>query len=136
MPGTKAIEGGCLCGGVRYRSKVPPGFAFHCYCLQCQRITGAGHASQFALPSDKVELTGEISRYLMTAESGNAVTSAFCRVCGSPIYKQSAGHSQFMFFHAGTLDDPSHFRPQVSTWTDHGRNWDLVDERLPKKNKG
>ena len=41
----KLIEGGCLCGAVRYGAKAKPIFAIHCYCRQCQHITGAGHAS-------------------------------------------------------------------------------------------
>ena len=57
----KLIEGGCLCGAVRYETTAKPVSAIHCYCRQCQHITGAGHASQFALPSASVTLRGEVS---------------------------------------------------------------------------
>ena len=51
---SKLIEGGCLCGAVRYEANAEPAFAVHCYCRQCQRITGAGHASiDETLPADK-----------------------------------------------------------------------------------
>jgi hypothetical protein len=128
---SKLIEGGCLCGAVRYEADVKPAFAVHCYCRQCQHITGAGHASQFALPSASVTLHGKVSRYELKAESGNSVTSAFCPVCGSPIFKQSEGYSQFKVFHAATLDDPSRFEPQESVWTSQRQPWDLIDETLP-----
>src|SRR6516225_4665631 len=79
----KLIEGGCLCGAVRYEATARPVSAIHCYCRQCQHITGAGHASQFVLPSASVTLHGNVSRYEMKAESGNSVTTVFCPVCGS-----------------------------------------------------
>ena len=44
------------------------------------------------------------------------MTSAFCPVCGSPVFKQSAGYPQFIVFHAATLDDPSQFRALRSIW--------------------
>ena len=87
----KAIEGGCLCGAVRYEATAKPVSAIHCYCRQCQHITGAGHASQFALPSASVTLHGKVSKYEMKAESGNSVTSVFCPVCGSPNTKNQMG---------------------------------------------
>ena len=131
---SKPIEGGCLCGAVRYETKAKPIFALHCYCRQCQHITGAGHASQFAVPSASVTLRGKVSRYEMKAESGNSVTSVFCAVCGSPIFKKSEGYPQFKSFHAATLDDPSLFEPQESVWTSQRQPWDLIDETLPANN--
>ena len=67
---SKLIEGGCLCGAVRYEATAKPDFALHCYCRQCQHLAGAGHASQFALPSASVTLHGKVSTYEMKAESG------------------------------------------------------------------
>ena len=130
---SKPIEGGCLCGAVRYEAEAKPIFALHCYCRQCQHITGAGHASQFAVPSASVTLRGKVSRYEMKAESGNLVTSLFCVDCGSPIFKESDGYPQFKSFHAATLDDPSLFEPQQSVWTSQRQRWDLIDETLPAK---
>lgn len=127
----RTIEGGCACGSVRYRSSAKPSFAIHCYCRQCQRITGAGHASQFALPADAAAVTGPLSEYKLTADSGNPVTSAFCRTCGSPVLKRSAGYPQFVFFHAATLDDPSSFKPERAVWTGQRQAWDGLDASLP-----
>ena len=41
--------GGCACGAVRYRACGAIEFAFHCHCRKCQRATGGGHSSAFAV---------------------------------------------------------------------------------------
>ncbi len=126
------FEGGCQCGAVRYQSRSAPGFSLHCYCRQCQLITGAGHASQFALAASEVQVLGVVSKFVLTADSGNAVSSAFCPTCGSPVYKQSSGYPEVMFFHAVTLDEPAGFKAQQSVWISQMQPWDIVDDTLPK----
>jgi hypothetical protein len=128
---SSAVNGGCQCGAVRYQSSAAPGFSLHCHCRQCQRITGAGHASQFGLPANAVIITGEFRVYKLTADSGNTVESAFCGVCGSPLFKRTSGHPALLFFHAATLDDPSPFKAQRSVWTASRQPWDPVDPSAP-----
>ena len=35
------LEGGCLCGAVRYRISAAPSHTDYCHCRMCQRSTGA-----------------------------------------------------------------------------------------------
>ena len=35
------IEGGCVCGGVRYRLEAAPTQVNDCHCLDCRRSSGA-----------------------------------------------------------------------------------------------
>lgn len=125
-------EGGCACGAIRYQVSEEPQFSFHCQCRQCQRITGTGHASQFMVPRTAVTLRGKPTYYELQADSGNAVRSGFCSICGSPILKTSAGHPAVMFIHAASLDDPSRFKPQKIVWSTGGQPWDYVDPGLEK----
>ena len=37
----EAIEGGCLCGAVRYRAFWPAYGITHCHCQTCRRASGA-----------------------------------------------------------------------------------------------
>ncbi|MBL8671313.1 MAG: GFA family protein, partial [Alphaproteobacteria bacterium] len=126
-----AVAGGCACGAVRYRSAAAPVVSLHCHCRQCQRITGAGHASQLALRADAVAVEGTLSEFALVADSGNAVTSAFCPRCGSPVLKRSAGFPDLVFLHAATLDEPAAFRAQRSVWTRSRQPWDCLDPSVP-----
>ena len=125
------LKGGCLCGSVRFEADIESQFSIQCCCRQCQKITGTGHASQFALPKMQVTFTGEPKIYRMSADSGNVVSSAFCSNCGNPMFKASSGYPDTLFFHAATLDDPSLFHPQAVVWSKSKQPWDCLDPNLP-----
>lgn len=126
-----SISGGCLCGSTRYECSADPQFSIMCCCRQCQHISGAGHAPQFAVARAAVTLSGPLKSYATRADSGNEVTSFFCEQCGSPIYKTSSGFADFLFFHAGSMDDPSVYRPQQIVWARSRQAWDHVDPAMP-----
>ncbi|MEL6965362.1 MAG: GFA family protein [Pseudomonadota bacterium] len=125
-----AIVGGCACGAVRYESEAAIEFSFHCYCRKCQRATGGGHSSAFALPLDKVKLTGELNYYEQEADTGSTTYAGFCPSCGSPILSKTARFPNRLYFHAATLDDPSSFKPDVAVFEEAAQPWDHVDQGL------
>lgn len=125
------IQGGCLCGAIRYESHAEPQFSILCCCRQCQKITGTGHAPQFALPKAQVTVIGEPKFHRMSADSGHEVSNAFCPNCGNPIFKASSGYPDMMFFHVATLDDPTLFKPQAVVWSKSKQPWDYLDPNLP-----
>jgi len=128
----KPLSGGCQCRAIRYNAAGPAVFSLQCCCRQCQRITGGGHASQFAVPTDTFELAGQPAEFGLTADSGNAVVSAFCPRCGNPLFKRSTGHPQWVFVHAATLDDPSAYAPQRIVWHASAQPWDRLEPDLPR----
>lgn len=128
------FKGGCHCGAVRYEAQGEPQISIHCYCRQCQHLTGAGHASSFALSPAAVTLSGKLSYYTLTADGSNLVDSGFCTTCGSPILKKSSGYPDMVFFHAASLDDPAQFKPQKVVYTATAQPWDLIDPALEQLN--
>ena len=45
------IEGGCLCGKVRYSADAEPTFVGICHCKNCQKGTGTAFSVVVALPT-------------------------------------------------------------------------------------
>lgn len=129
----KLISGQCACGSIRYTTTAAPKFTLICQCRQCQRISGSGHAAQFAVPVSKTTLAGEVSFYEQESDSGNTVSSGFCATCGNPILKKTTMAPELYFFHAATMDDPSRFKPQMVVYQDSGQPWDHVDPQIPRK---
>jgi hypothetical protein len=133
MPTT--YRGGCQCGAIRYEIAAEPMIAGQCQCLDCQHETGAGHTSFIVFPAEAVKLTGAPRFYEVKAESGNTMRRGFCPTCGSPVVGATTGLPDAMTISAGSLDDPSVFKPAFVCYTSRGHAWDLIDPAVPSFSK-
>ena len=102
----------------------------HCHCLDCQRLSGAGHTTGAMFPDEAVRLTGAVSTFDIASAAGNTVTRLFCGGCGSPLFGRNSGMPGFMTVSVGTLDDPDDLKPQVAIFTRSRRAWDVMDPAL------
>ena len=118
MPTT--YRGGCLCGAIRYEIAAEPMFAGQCQCLDCQHETGGGHTSFMAFPTGAVDPTGTQQFYEVKADSGNLIRRGFCPTCGSPVVGATSGMPGVVTISAGSLDDPSGFKPQFVCYAIRG----------------
>lgn len=128
MPTT--YRGGCHCGAIRYEIAAEPMFGGQCQCRDCQHESGGGHASFMAFPAAAVRLTGSPRFHEITADSGNRVQRGFCPTCGSPVIARSSGMPDMTTITAGSLDDPSVFKPAFVVYTSRGHAWDHIDPGL------
>jgi hypothetical protein len=78
-----------------------------------------------------VKLTGTPRFYEVKADSGNAMRRGFCPTCGSPVVGATSGLPGVTTISAGSLDDPSVFKPQFVCYTSRGHAWDRVDPAVP-----
>ncbi|MSP74761.1 MAG: GFA family protein [Rhodospirillaceae bacterium] len=125
------LTGRCLCGAISYQIDGDPIVVAHCHCLDCQRLSGAGHATGAMFPDAGIRLNGEPATYSTTSEAGNTVMRLFCRRCGSPLFGKNTGMPGFMTVSLGTLDSSGGLKPQVAIFARTRRNWDVMDATLP-----
>jgi hypothetical protein len=128
---TTTFRGGCRCGAIRYEIAAEPMFGGQCQCRDCQHETGGGHTSFIAFPADAVKLTGTPRFYEAPVDSGNVVRRGFCPTCGSPVVSATSGLPGVTTISAGSLDDPSVFKPQFVCYTSRGHAWDRLDPAVP-----
>jgi hypothetical protein len=126
------ITGRCGCGQVRYAAQSKPRTAIICQCRDCQFGTGTGHSCLLMMSVDMVSLSGPLTIYHSTADSGRTVERQFCSICGSPIAYRSAAFANAIFLTAGSLDDPSIFEPSMVVYAASAPPWDAVDPQLKK----
>ena len=105
------IQGGCLCGRVRYQVRGPFDTFHLCHCSQCRRSTGSAHAANIFTTEDRLEwLSGQelVKRYI--PDEPNVISKAFCSHCGSlvPYTSLSSGR---LIIPAGSLHDPVDIDP-------------------------
>ena len=129
--------GGCACGAVRYSVEGAPAAMNDCQCRQCQRDSGTGHASYLIFQGAAVTLSGQPSFWDFLGEGGTVKRRAFCPDCGTPIYMTFPAMPEVFVIRAGSLDDPSRYKPEMVFWTVTGQAWDRLDpnakrfERMP-----
>jgi hypothetical protein len=76
------IEGGCLCGAVRYHSKKPPIRGFYCHCTVCQKNYGGLFQATLQFRGSDFEITQGSPKYYRASEFARR---GFCAQCGSPL---------------------------------------------------
>ncbi|RZS46672.1 GFA family protein [Sphaerotilus mobilis] len=119
-----SIEGGCLCGDVRYTTTAEPVVVALCHCTHCQRQSGAAYSVNVGVPKGALQFTrGRTQVYADTGGSGQPVYRHFCGRCGSPILSDVVARPTLDWVKAGTLDDTSWVRPTLALWCDSAQPW-------------
>ena len=126
-----AIEGGCYCGEIRYKSEGEPIFAGQCHCRECQYITGGNPNVMMALPLDSFTWTRGETTTFSRSDLDAPVTRHFCPTCGTAIGSEAPGVPGAIIVKVGTLDDPSIFQPQMAIYTVDAQSFHHVPKGLP-----
>ena len=121
------IEGGCLCGGVRYRLLQAPERLCDCHCLDCRRASGAAYVTWGAVKDGTFQLlSGELRRVPYADR-----VRLFAACCGTQICFRDAKDSEYIDVAICTLDDPAPFAPRKAIWTEDHLPWVPLDPSLP-----
>src|SRR5579862_4171369 len=116
---------------VRYSVDAEPMAARQCWCRDCQYLGAGSSTANVCFPADKVTITGDLTNYDNTADSGTPMRRGFCPSCGTPVTSHALSRPHLMFFRIGTLDDPTIIAPQMNIWTEHKPGWAVIDPDLP-----
>ena len=92
---------------------------------------GAGAACVLLVPLKAFHVTqGQPSFHYTAGLDGEPNKRGYCSACGSRL---TGGETQRSIgIHAGSLDDPSVFRPQVDIHVADAQPWDTMDPSVPK----
>lgn len=124
-------SGHCLCGAVSYRLSVEPLVTRICWCRDCQRLASNGTVNAL-VPTTALDIQGQVSDFVRTADSGNQITHRFCPRCGSQLFAQSSARPQFTVVRVGTLDDPSSVSPAMNIWSGSAPSWACLSSTLDR----
>ena len=129
------IEGGCLCGKVRYSADTEPAFVGVCHCKNCQKQAGTAFSIVVAIPNTALSMHGTLKTFSDRGDSGKAVDRRFCPECGSPILSEAEALPGLAIIKAGTLDDASWVTPGMEIFCDSAQSWVNLGgerQRFPK----
>ena len=125
------IEGGCVCGAVRYRLTAPPLSAYNCHCRDCQKMSGGTHSMSMPVSRTALEhMSGTLVSYDKPSDSGRVVRMMACSYCGTKLWNEPLAAPALLVVKPGTLDDASWIRPVGNIWTDGALPWATIDAAL------
>jgi len=123
------ITGGCLCGALRYEAKGAPDHAGYCYCRDCRKASGSAFIGFMGFTPERITVTGQTRRHHSPASNGNIAVRNFCAECGSLVF--GGGHDLGgVNVYAGSLGDPSQFRPRIAIFTRDAPHWAQISAGL------
>jgi hypothetical protein len=123
-------SGGCLCGSLRYEAEGEPLSMGHCYCADCRKASGSGFIPFMGFASSAVRFYGKTLAFTSKAANGGDAVRNSCPVCGSLVFGGSVGKDDSFTIYAGTLDDPSSFRPRIAIFTRNRPAWAVIPPDL------
>ncbi|HVP29262.1 MAG TPA: GFA family protein [Myxococcota bacterium] len=129
------LEGGCLCGGIRFRVTGKLGPAAYCHCKMCQRASGSAFAANAPARTAYFQLVAG-SDLVSEYESSPGKLRAFCRRCGSPIYSRTEADPEVRRVRLGTLDSDPERRPFAHFWVSANAPWHAITDGLPQYPEG
>ncbi|HEY2444813.1 MAG TPA: GFA family protein [Rhizomicrobium sp.] len=127
---TKRIMGGCLCGALRYEAQGEPTYAGYCFCADCRKASGSGFIPFMGFPAGALRFSGETRQFRSKAERGGEAVRNFCPVCGGLVFGGEIGKHDSHTIYAGSLDDPSNFRPTMAIFGASRPAWVALPPRL------
>lgn len=123
-----ALEGGCLCGAVRYRASGHPEHRMICHCETCRRAAGSPVVAWVTVPVTSLAFTrGDPVRF----RSSPSVERTFCGSCGTPLTYQHSKDAGNIDVTTCSFDDPGALAPTHHSWLEDSISWIRFGDGLP-----
>ncbi len=121
------VQGGCLCGAVRYELTAPLLSAGYCHCTHCQRRTGTGSSANCRVPQAGFRLLSGADR-LRAFQPPEGVPKLFCVTCGSALFSGDPFTDDEVAVRLGTLDRDPGVVLQYRQFVDSAAAWEPVPQ--------
>lgn len=113
------LEGGCLCGKVRFTANREPVRTLVCHCTFCQRVTGSSFYAESIFQRNTVQFNGgELRQYEHLSDSSQKkVFVEFCPTCGTTVGLSFERWPDMRAISRGCYDNPSAVEISSHIWT-------------------
>ncbi|ABM23675.1 MULTISPECIES: GFA family protein [Shewanella] len=127
------LEGGCLCGAIRYRLDGEPFDADYCHCRMCQKSTGSVFGAWMDFKFAQVTwLNGVVTEFA----SSEFVRRGFCKECGCSLTYRHTQYPDYVTLTIASLDDPNRIRPHYHIYTESQVSWLTIEDNCKRYPQG
>jgi len=114
------INGGCLCGSVRFAVTGQPLNVAWCHCESCRRHSGAPVSVFLVVRRGDFSVgKGEIAKF----NSSPGRWRGFCARCGSTLTCEGEANSPEVHLHIGSIDEAARFAPTRHIFQEERLSW-------------
>lgn len=122
------LDGGCLCGAVRFQVSGKIRDAGYCHCRMCQRLSGAPVVAWLTVPASGFRYTkGSPKIYRSSAKAQREA----CPTCSSQLVFRADG-KDIVDITTATLDTPDAVPPEYHIWRQSRIAWFETTDTLPR----
>ncbi len=129
------VDGGCLCGEIRYEAVIDPDRVAICHCRDCQINAATAFGMVASVTDGQFNLlSGELTEFDKIAESGRVRTLSFCGICGTRIHARTKGDpAAFFGLRWGTIRQREALPPKIQVWCGSAADWVFDLGSVPRR---
>ena len=123
------LEGGCICGKLRYRVTDAPLAVMMCHCRNCQQRNGSAFSlSMLTFRKDFAVVSGDSLWRDLPGGSGHLHRQHICPECFTRTHTEMLAYPDIINVRPGTLDDPKIAAPVAQLWTSVAHPWAIAPD--------
>ena len=123
-----SLQGGCLCGAVRFELTAPPTSSGYCHCTRCQRRTGTAASPQARIDGRNFRLTSSAEALGVWRHPDGGFEKCFCTRCGSHLFSRNPDDATQMSVRMGAFDEDPGVRPTWRTFVAYAAPWEPIPD--------
>jgi len=125
------LQGGCVCGAIRYELASSPFDCGWCHCRTCQLTSGSPAMVFASVPAGDLIWTEGASK-VKSFKSSSFGHRTYCGECGTPFLMQVDHQPETVDFSVATLDDPGRVKPGFHIFWSSRVPWFEPKDELPR----
>ena len=127
MAETMTLQGGCLCGRIRYEVSPESDEGYYCHCRMCQLAFGNTRAAFINVPQTAVRWLTEPPKL---HASSSFARRGFCPDCGTNLWWEPARLPALIGVASGAFADPAFPMPEQAVWAVDRHPWVMLPEAV------
>lgn len=129
-----SIQGGCLCGAVRFELTARPLEAGYCHCTRCQRRTGTAASVNVAVDAQAFEIIAGADHVAGWTPPAGGAEKCFCALCGAHIFSRNTRVSPpGVGVRRAAFDSDPGVRLSYRQYVAYAAGWEPIpDDGLPR----
>jgi hypothetical protein len=94
-----------------------------CYCRDCRKASGSAFIPFLSFAAADITIRGAVRQHVAQSIRGTDAVRNFCPTCGGLVFGGIPGVDDEHTVYAGSLDDPSEFRPGLAIFDRDRPSW-------------